>query len=121
MDGAVVVGEVERDVVVDLHDQERPERRRRGDAEQLGQEGGRLPLVADADDRVVELDGHRRSLLGWEAGGDEQHGRKARDMTAGACRPAPFDHRCRRQEREDLRACLAEVFAGEVGWPSSRW
>ena len=55
---AAVVDEVERDVVVDHHAEERPERLGLGEAEDLGQEVGRDPLVPGGDDGVVELDGH---------------------------------------------------------------
>jgi hypothetical protein len=55
----VVVGEIERDIVVDLHDEKGTERRGFGEAEDLGQEGGRFLLVPDADDRMVQLDAHQ--------------------------------------------------------------
>jgi hypothetical protein len=41
---AVVIGEVERDIVVDLHDEERTERGGFSQAEDLSQEGGRFRL-----------------------------------------------------------------------------
>jgi hypothetical protein len=56
---AVVIGEVERDIVVDLHDEKRTERCGFRQAENLGQEGGRFLLVPDADDRMVQLDAHQ--------------------------------------------------------------
>ena len=43
---------------VDLHHQERPVRRGRRQSEHVGHEGGGLLLVADVDQRVVELDDH---------------------------------------------------------------
>jgi hypothetical protein len=55
-DLAVVVAEVERDAVLELHRHERAERHRRRQAEELGQEGRRGALVASRDDRVVEGD-----------------------------------------------------------------
>ena len=56
---AVVIGEIERDIVVNLHDEKRTERCGFGEAEDLGQESGRFLLVPDADDRMVQLDAHQ--------------------------------------------------------------
>ncbi len=56
-------GEVEGYAVVRSDDQEPAEPRRRGQAEYLGQEGCRLPLIAAGDDRVIKLHAHSRSFL----------------------------------------------------------
>ena len=58
VDRAVVVGEVQRDVVVDLYHQERAVRCRLVQAQDLGKERRRLTLVADGHDGVVQLDSH---------------------------------------------------------------
>ena len=63
---AVVVGEIERDIVVDLDDEKGTERRGFGQAEELGQEGGRFLLVPDTDDRMVQLDAHQTDVT-WRA------------------------------------------------------
>jgi hypothetical protein len=65
---AVVVGEIERDIVVHLHDEKRTERCGFGESEDLGQESGRLLLVPDADDRMVQLDAHQTDGT-WRAPG----------------------------------------------------
>jgi hypothetical protein len=58
MHRAVVVGEVEGHVVVDLDDQEGAERHRSTHGEDLGKECRRLALVSHRHDRVVQLDPH---------------------------------------------------------------
>src|SRR5690606_21130965 len=58
-DEAGLVREVERDAV-DLDAEEGAERLRRRQAEDLGQERRRGPLVAGGDDGVIERDGHER-------------------------------------------------------------
>jgi hypothetical protein len=60
------VDEIEGDVVVRLHPQERAERHRLGKAQQFGQEPGGGALVVRRDDDVIELDGHGRDPpLSW--------------------------------------------------------
>src|SRR5215213_576701 len=55
----MVVSEVQRDVVVDVHDQERAVGLRLSYSENLGQKSRGLLLVAHRYDRVVQLDCHR--------------------------------------------------------------
>jgi hypothetical protein len=55
---AIDLVEVERDAVVDLDDEERPEARGRRAAEDLGEELCRTLLVAAPDDRMVESHAH---------------------------------------------------------------
>ena len=64
--GTVVVGEVERDVICDLHNEKRTKRRRVGQAEHLRQECCRLLLVPYADNRVVQLHSHAVDATGCE-------------------------------------------------------
>lgn len=61
-DRAVVVGEVQGDVVAGLHGQERPKRPGVAEAEDLGQELRRFALVTDAHDGVIQFNAHRYSL-----------------------------------------------------------
>ena len=81
---AVVVGEIERDIVVNLHDEKRTERCGFGEAEDLGQESGRLLLVPDADDRMVQLDAHQtdgtRRRSSPESGHQQHH-----SVSIGCC------------------------------------
>ena len=66
----VVVGVVQRHVVVDLHDDERPERRRLGQAEDVDEEPGARVLVVHVHDGVVQPNAHRSTArLGSVAGG----------------------------------------------------
>src|SRR5262249_41914994 len=58
-DRAVLLVEVDRHPVRQVHDQEVQEGPRRGQAENAGQEGGGARLVRAPDDRVVPLDAHR--------------------------------------------------------------
>src|SRR6266498_4093900 len=61
IDRAVIIGEVEGHLVVDLHDEEGAVGRRLTDAENLGEERRRFALVAYRHDRVIQLDAHANS------------------------------------------------------------
>ena len=61
----VVVGEVERNIICDLHHQKRAKGRRLRQAEDLRQEGCRLPLVPYPDNRVVQLHAHPVDATGY--------------------------------------------------------
>src|SRR5512144_1890613 len=61
-DRPVVIGEVEGDAVVQMHDEERSEGRRPVEPEDLGEERGRFLFVPGRHDRVVQLDRHSGPL-----------------------------------------------------------
>jgi len=61
VDRPMVVSEIEGDVVVDLHDQERAVGCRPVEAQDLGEERRGRMLVTHRHDGVVEVDGHRNS------------------------------------------------------------
>jgi len=61
----VVVGEVKRNIICDLHHQKRAKGRRFRQAEDLRQEGCRLPLVPYPDNRVVQLHAHLVDATGY--------------------------------------------------------
>ena len=65
----MVVGKVERNIICDLHNEERTKGRWLRQAENLRQEGCRLLLVPYPDDRVVQLHSHviDATSCGWIA------------------------------------------------------
>src|SRR5687768_12133151 len=71
--GTVVVGEVKRNLICDLHNQKRAKGRRLRQAEDLRQEGCRLPLVPYPDNRVVQLHAHLVDATGYPLFSREVH------------------------------------------------